>query len=69
MPTETSKATKWDGVIAMVDAGLQILKRKPRRLKIGYQCSPGGILNAYREGDLTFKQAVQALKKWKRDRD
>lgn len=35
----------------------QTLNTKPRSQKIGFQISPGGILNAYREGDVNFKEA------------
>ena len=31
------------------------------QFKRGYQCSAAGILNAYREGDLRFDEAVAAL--------
>jgi hypothetical protein len=39
------------------------LQKKPK--KIGYQSSPGDILNAYREGDITFEEAVKELEAWK----
>lgn len=35
------------------------LQSKPR--KKGFQLSPGGILNAYREGDLSFNDACNML--------
>lgn len=58
-----SKRTDWEQMTKEVYALIARLRRKP--LKLGYQCFPGGILNAYREGDLTFKGAVKALENWK----
>lgn len=55
----------YDGIINSVNVLMEILKHKPRELKCGYQCSPGGILNAYREGDVTFNEAVKQLEDWK----
>jgi hypothetical protein len=42
----------------------QRLQEKPDSEKMGYACCPGGILNAYREADITFKQAVKAIEEW-----
>ena len=42
----------------------QRLEEKPDSEKMGYACCPGGILNAYREADITFKQAVKAIEEW-----
>jgi hypothetical protein len=42
----------------------QRLQEKPDSEKMGYAVCPGGILNAYREGDITFKQAVKAIEEW-----
>jgi len=53
--------TYWAALAAAANVINAKLKRKPRRFKLGYQLSPGGILNAFREGDLTFKQAVRAI--------
>jgi len=39
------------------------LQTKPDKYKIGYSLSFGGILNAYREGDLNFEKAIKELKK------
>ena len=40
---------------------LRQIKRDNPELALGYTCSHGGILNAYREGDLTFNEAVAEL--------
>jgi hypothetical protein len=40
---------------------LQKYKSRHPERKIGFQNSYGGVLNAYREGDITFKQAVRHL--------
>ena len=42
---------------------LRNYKIRHPQLKRGFSLCYGGILNAYREGDLTFKQAVGYLKK------
>ena len=61
-----TRRTDWQGIVKIVNTLVPKLRRKPRSLKIGYSASPGGILNAYREGDLTFKQAVKELERWHR---
>ncbi len=38
-------------------------KERDRSLRIGYSLCAGGILNAYREGDLTFDEAVDEIEK------
>jgi hypothetical protein len=40
------------------------LQQKPDSEKMGYAVCPGGILNAYREADITFKQTVKAIEEW-----
>jgi len=40
---------------------LQELKKEHPECTIGYVLSPGGILNAYREGDISFDKAVELL--------
>lgn len=57
---------KWDPAVKHVRECLKRLTRKPKTLKLGYRLHPGAILNAYTEGDLTFKQAVKALECWRR---
>jgi hypothetical protein len=37
------------------------LQNKPEEAKMGYQLSVGGILNAYREGDISFEDAYNLL--------
>jgi hypothetical protein len=61
------KRTDWQQMIQEVNALNRRLQKKPRELKLGYQCSSGGILNAYREGNLTFRGAVAALKRWRKN--
>ena len=36
-------------------------KRKHPKERLGFALSTGGILNAYREGDITFKKAIKYL--------
>ncbi|TAL49269.1 hypothetical protein EPN83_01890 [Patescibacteria group bacterium] len=61
----SAKHTDWEKVVEQVNAGIKKLQRKPKSLKKGFTLHPGSILNAYREGDLTFRQAVRALDRWK----
>ena len=42
---------------------LRKLKQDNPDMKRGYAFHPGGILNAYRECDLTFEEAVRAIEK------
>ncbi len=43
-------------------AEVRELKQK-HEFELGYRVSPEGILNAYREGDLAFNEAVSELKR------
>ncbi len=63
MTTDIGLGTKrfWDDVVRWSNAIRKTLNEKPTDLKAGYQLSFGGILNAYREGDLNFKEAIIAL--------
>ena len=54
----------WEKKREEVNALVQELQNKPASEKMGYSIHPGGILNAYREGDCTHYQAVEALKKY-----
>lgn len=58
-----SERTDWDRMINEVDALRRRLREKPQELRIGYSITPGGILNAYCEGDILFEQAVAELTK------
>lgn len=37
------------------------LSQKPNNEKMGYSISIGGVLNAYREGDISFDRAKEVL--------
>lgn len=39
------------------------LQQKPDSEKRGYSLCPGGILNAYREADISFNEAIDALQR------
>ena len=52
----------WDAAVDTVNAARKLLDDKPQRLRIGYSPHPGSILNAYREGDVTFTEAVEAIR-------
>lgn len=53
----------WTNLVSEANKIRKELDGKPEELKIGYWLSPGSILNAYREGDLTFNEAVKELTK------
>lgn len=40
------------------------LKSQEPKYKLNYQMSYGGIINAYREGDISFDECVEELKTW-----
>jgi hypothetical protein len=52
---------EWPGLVARLNALRKRLDEKPRELRAGYAFHPGGILNAYREGDLGFDEACGIL--------
>ncbi len=54
----------WEQVVSAANVIRKLLNGKPPDLRIQYRLEPGSILNAYREGDLSFDQAVNALKIW-----
>jgi hypothetical protein len=51
----------WRALVKLATALRRVLNEKPVHLKIGHADSPGGVLNAYREGDLSFDEAAAAL--------
>lgn len=70
MPSERRDVEKeaidvefWNSAVEAVNAIRHMLNSKPSRLRFGHHLSPGGILNAYREGDLSFIEAVDAIDK------
>lgn len=58
------KERDWNVLVAALNELHSIVERKPKHLRLGFRFSPAGILNAYREGDLTFNQSVQQLERW-----
>ncbi len=60
---ENNDDNVWDAVVSAANSIRRVLDDKPSSLKIGFRASPGGILSAYREGDLSFKEAVEAIEK------
>lgn len=56
----------WEGVVDAVNTLHKKLQKKPRDARKLISVNPGSILNAYREGDVSFKRAVQLLEKWKK---
>lgn len=60
------KEIDWDALVVAVNILHALVQRKPRSKRIPFQLSPSGILNAYREGDVTFNQAVKHIERWAR---
>jgi len=58
-----TKKEYWDTLVDKLNEIHAKLKTKPDKYKVGYSLSFGGILNAYREGDLNFEEAIKELKK------
>jgi len=56
----------WSGVTDALNTLHKMLQKKPKDIRIGVRLDPGSILNGYREGDVSFAQAVGLLNKWKR---
>jgi hypothetical protein len=54
----------WNSMLNELNELHTRLEQKPDSEKMGYACCPGGILNAYREADITFAQAVKAIEDW-----
>ena len=61
--------TDWPALTEQMNVLHAKLQKKPRKIRLGHICNPGGILNAYREGDLSFDQAVKAMKDWAASKD
>jgi len=51
----------WNHIVKAANSIRKGLDFKPQELKAGYTYAPGGVLNAYREGDLNFNEAVKAI--------
>lgn len=66
LEVQTSSRTDWKQMTEEVAFLIERLRQKPAPLRLGHQLSYIGILNAYREGDITFDQTVTELKKTKR---
>jgi len=56
--------TSWDQKRKQINRLLKELQRKPANEMLGHWRTPESILNAYREGDLLFPDALQELKEW-----
>lgn len=54
----------WEEKRQQVNKLVQELQKKPDHEKHGHYLNPGSILNAYREGDLLFDDAVHELDRW-----
>lgn len=53
------------GLVDQVNRAIEELQRKPVEYRAGFYLEPGSILNAYREGDVTFDEAKKRLHEWR----
>lgn len=53
----------WEKKVEELNKLHQELQNKPDSEKKGYALHPGAILNAYREGDISFEEALDALQR------
>ena len=51
----------WNKRVEQINDLRKLLDDKPDEYKLGYSVTYGGILNAYREGDLSFEEAKLKL--------
>lgn len=51
----------WTAIATDVNDSIALLRTKPDKFKAAIQLTPDGILNAYREGDISFEDAVGRL--------
>lgn len=63
-PEEIVLAKKVELIGELINDVYQLKNDHPA-LKCGFYFNPGSILNAYREGDLSFDACVDALKHWR----
>lgn len=54
----------WDRKREQVNSLVRELQGKPADRRYGHYLSAESILNAYREGDLLYDEAVSELKEW-----
>ncbi len=62
---DVSKRTDWEEMKKEVIALIKRLQQKPEEERRDFDLEPGSILNTYREGDLTFGNAVAKIKEWR----
>jgi hypothetical protein len=56
-------SNEWEEKRKQLNELHQELQKKPDSEKRGYSLSPGAILNAYREADISYAEAVDALQR------
>lgn len=55
----------WEKLVDAINIVHKLITTKPPHVKAAFSLDPGSILNAYREGDVTFFDAIHYLEKWK----
>jgi hypothetical protein len=60
---EVTVANEWEEKRSLINELHRQLQEKPDSEKQGYSLHPGGILNAYREADISFQEALDALQR------
>lgn len=59
-----AQVNNWEAKRNHVNSLVAELQKKPESEKLAYPLNPAGILNAYREGDVLFEDAVSQLREW-----
>ena len=62
--TEPKTQSYWDTKREQINKLIKELQSKPHEFILGHFEYPESILNAYREGDVLFDDAVQELQRW-----
>ena len=63
-PSEPKTQSYWDTKREQINKLIKELQSKPHEFILGHFEYPESILNAYREGDVLFDDAVQELQRW-----
>ncbi len=61
LEARVAEAPNYDAIRAEINRLHVIMENAPDTEKMGFSCSIGGILNAYREGDISFARAIKEI--------
>lgn len=63
-PLTERQIGQWARLVEKANRIRKNLDAKPKEIRLGTSLSPGSILNAYREGDMSFDEAVTAINRY-----